>query len=46
MCVLNLHFATPEHYDPLKCHDEPLNFSSEGHADPLYHPAVGGPGGG
>ena len=39
----NLHFTIPEHCDPLHSHDDPLSFSSEGHADPIYHPAVGNP---
>ena len=40
----NLYFATCEEHDPLKPQDDPQQFSSEGHADSLYHPAVEGPG--
>ena len=40
----NLHFATSECSDPIKSHDDPLYFASEGHADPPYHAAVGSSG--
>ena len=40
----NLHFATSEYCDLLKSYDDPLSFSSDDHADPLYCPAVGSPG--
>ena len=30
----NLYFVTSEKCDPLKSYDDPLQFSSEGHADP------------
>ena len=40
----NLYFATCEEHDPLKPQDDPQQFSSEGHADSLYHPSVGSPG--
>ena len=39
----NLHFATSEYCDLLKSYDDPLSFSSDDHADPLYCPAVGSP---
>ena len=50
VCRLNIHnasfhlyFATYEQSDPRKSNDDPLLFSSEGHAGPKCHPAVGSP---
>ena len=44
MHVLTFIFAKCEYHDPLKSDDDPQQFSSEGRADSLYHPAVGSPG--
>ena len=48
MCSANIHgacfnpyFAACELYDLQKSHDDPLRFSSEGHADPIYHRTLG-----
>ena len=40
MHVLTFYFATCEQYDPQKSYNDPIPFTSKGHADPLQEALI------